>query len=323
MTRSALLTLLDAGARLDAEYRGDLSNHLPMALVELTRLGADDARLKVFASHYASRLAPAPTAAVWPAGDPWAGRLGQPAAWPAYRALFAEWLHWEGADVVLPQVLPRLMQGCGAAAFHGLLRTAYAVQAGHEGELADGLAYWACRYLPLGEAVAGDDARADVPAALAALPRRQATARLIADRMGEAAIQPEFDAAVASLAIDARTLGELARHAATLYAASGNFTVLHLVTSCHALRVLLPRLDDAGAALGHYWRAYGAGHVASRLKLDAPADLLPWDRVIAAALASDDEHLIKLVDSCREEEAAYGGDAWQRAASRAVAAGSA
>ena len=30
------------------------------------------------------------------------------------------------------------------------------------------------------------------------------------------------------------------------------------------------------------------------------------------------EHVVKLVDSCREEERAYGGDDWRRAASRAL-----
>jgi hypothetical protein len=51
----------------------------------------------------------------------------------------------------------------------------------------------------------------------------------------------------------------------------------------------------------------------------APVPLLPWQTLVATALASNDDHLIKLVDSCREETQVYGGDAWQRAASRAVA----
>ena len=38
---TVLAELLDAGAAHDAEYAGGLSNHLPMALVALKRLGAD------------------------------------------------------------------------------------------------------------------------------------------------------------------------------------------------------------------------------------------------------------------------------------------
>jgi hypothetical protein len=131
MTSAALAALLDEGACFDAEYRGGLSNHLPMALQALQALGADAARLQAFAQRYSRRLQPARPAEAWPAGEPWAARLGDPAAWPAYRDLFAQWLAYEDAGDVLRQVLPLLMQGCGAAAFHGLIRTASAVQATH------------------------------------------------------------------------------------------------------------------------------------------------------------------------------------------------
>ena len=46
---------------------------------------------------------------------------------------------------------------------------------------------------------------------------------------------------------------------------------------------------------------------------------LPWPLVVERALASDDEHAIKLVYSCREHERVYGGDLGLRAAARAVA----
>ena len=67
---SRLAQLLDDGARFDAEFAGGLSNHLPMALVSLKRLGADDRRLAEFAAGYSARLEPAPPAATWPAGEP-------------------------------------------------------------------------------------------------------------------------------------------------------------------------------------------------------------------------------------------------------------
>jgi hypothetical protein len=299
---SQLQTLLDDGARFDAEYRGGLSNHLPMALLALQRLGADEARLAAFAAAYSARLDPAPPAADWPAGEPWPTRLGERAAWPAYRALFAEWLSYEHPEQVLEQVLPQLMAGCGAAAFHGLIRAAYAAQAGHDGELADALAYWACRWLPLD----------------GTLPATEHG--LIFERMQIAAAQPGFEEAVDAVALDAGTLERLSRSSAMLYAESGNFTVLHLVTSCHAMRVLLPYTDDGLAAVDEYIVAHVAGLHASGATAGEPAPLLPWDALIAAALTSDDEHLIKLVDSAREEEAAYGGNEWQRAASRAVGA---
>ena len=317
---------LDHSARFDAEYGPNLASHLPMALVALARLGADDARLADFAARYATRLHPAPPPQPWPAGQPWQSRFGDPAAWPAYRSLFNAWFDDEGAPAVLAQALPALLRGVGAAAFHGPIRAAYALAAGHSHELADALAYWACRWFSLGTPPAVGPAR-DPAAVLARLRLPMPQRPLIAERMALAAAQPAFAATVAAYRVDPDTmLAQLAALAARLYAASGNFTALHLVTSAHAMRVLLPWVDedDAAAALGHYWLAYAAGYAASDLnsagRAHAPAGPpRSWAEMVARAVASDDDHLIKLVDSCREQERAYGGTVWREAASRAVA----
>jgi hypothetical protein len=315
---------LDDSARWDAEYGHNLASHLPMALTALARLGADDARREAFARAYAARLHAAPPRAPWPAGEAWQGRFGDPHAWPAYRGLFDDWLDYEGAPVVLAQALPALLRGVGAAAFHGPIRAAYAVSAGHSHELADALAYWACRWFALGAAPLGG-AEHSPATLLTRLRIARPKPALIAERMALAATDPAFAAVVPLLHIDCETtLEQLATLAARLYAQTGNFTVLHLVTSAHALRILLPWLDadDVADALGHFWLAYAAGHVASGLAQGAgaapPRALLPWDAIVARAIASDDDHTIKLIDSCREQERAYGGEVWREAASRAA-----
>jgi hypothetical protein len=320
---------LDQSARYDAEYSGNLSSHLPMALVALARLGADAATLAAFAERYASRLRPAPATEPWPAGDAWKSRLGDPRAWPAYRSLFNQWIDDEGVPAVLPQVLPALFQGVGAAAFHGLIRSAYALAAGHSHELADALAYWACRWFSLGPPPAAEPMgrESDPAVVLARLAIPKPKRPLIAERMALVAEQPGFARVAAGLRVDpGTTLEALATLAARLYAASDNFTVLHLVTSAHAMRVVLPWLEaeDLADALGHYWLAYAAGHAASGLNGSDRSGLprtavKPWPTLVARALASDDDHLIKLVDSCREQERVYGGTVWREAASRAVA----
>lgn len=328
----AFETLLDAGHHFDAEYADGLSNHLPMALVALQAMGAPDARLEAFAAGYAPRLRPAPAAVLWPAGDAWASQFGAPGAWPAYRSLFAEWLIHEGRDAVLAQVLPVLMPGCGAAAFHGLLRTAYAVASGHDGELVCGLAHWAHRHLPLeagfdAEPVAAGPDLDDPVAALnelrAAFWGWQAPGRLIVDRMRATAARRGFAAHVLRLQIDADTLPDLARRATAAYADAGDFSVLHLVTACHAMRVLLPHLDDPEPAVRSFWFAYAAaaaGLPASAFDPRPLAEPMPdWPEIVARAIRSDDEHLIKLVYSVGEQarlddEFEFG----RRAAARAV-----
>ena len=325
---------LDHSLRFDAEYGQRLSNHLPMLLVALHRLGASPERIAAASARYEGKLHTMPPLQAWSAGDPWREPFGQPEAWPRYRDLFTTWLQEEGAGDTLRQTLPALLPGSGAAAFHGLIRTAYAVDAGHRAELAHALAYWSSRWLDVG-VVGGDTAAVHTHGTQAnPAPLLQAAARVpgvagstsgyIVERLHHAAWQPGFAAAIAALRLDEGTLPRLARHAAQLYARSGNFTVLHLVTSAWALRVLLPFVDADGglpAALASYWRAYAAGAAGLRAGIKpgrAPLPL-PWPQILDRALHSDDEHVVKLVHACQQEQQAHGGaDDWQKAATRGV-----
>ena len=317
---SVLIELLHDGARFDCEDDAGLSNHLPMTLVALQALGADDARLQAFAARYAARLQPAAAPATWPAGDDWTGRFGERAAYPLYLDLFTQWRENEGVADMLAQVLPRLMSGVGAAAFHGLIRTAYALRARHAGELAAGLAYWACRHLALGPLPAKAGTQADAEPLLRRLRAGHSQAGLIFERMQDAARgDAALHRAVAQLAIDEQTLPQLASLAAMAYARSGNFTALHLVTSAHALRLLLPYVDEPLVAVRWYWQAFASAVVAAGLRAQPLPALRPRAQLEAQVLISDDEHVIKLVDSCREQQAALGGEVWQLAASRALA----
>jgi hypothetical protein len=322
---SALRTELGRAARWDAEYGASLSNHLPMALTALARTGASDERMASFADHYAQRLHAMPPDESWPAGDAWRAHLGRPRAWPAYRRLWRDWIAHEGAADVLQQALPVLMQGVGAAAFHGPIRVAYALAANHADELIDALAYWSCRWFACG-AADGAGSHADTQAVLAELDFAAELPRagLIANAMAHAAAHARFAPAIARWRVDVHTtLPRLAMLAAERYAARGGFTTLHLLTSAHAVRGLLLWLDagDRRDALRHDAGAAAAAWATLPRDAAAPSALpsLRWDDVIARAIATDDDgHAIKLVDSCRELEAALGGAVWLRAATRAV-----
>jgi hypothetical protein len=292
----------------------------------LTRLGADEDRLAEFAQRYSQRLHAAAPRQPWPAGQPWRERFGDPEAWPAYRTLFREWIAYEGGSNVLAQVLPWLMQGAAAAAFHCPIRVAYALAANHADELADGLAYWSCRWFSCGAPPQGGSERE--PARVLArldFAHELRPQPLISEAIAAAAAHPRFDAALAPLHVNLRTtLARLAQIAAERYAASADFTVLHLVTSAHAVAALLPWIDEPQRlpSLAFYARAAAAAW-ASCNPPGAPLptfDVLRWPEILARAIASDDDHSIKLVDSCLALEKASGGAAWVAAASRAVTA---
>lgn len=325
MTRSTLHELLGAGLAWPAEYSEGLSNHLPMALHALDRLGADGQRLRQFVLGYTERFAsPTPGGSVAPLSD-WLPHRGRYDSLAALQATFAEALDRDAPRTVLSRTVPHLVSGVGAAAFHGLLRAAHAFEAGHGGELAHGLAYWAARWLPLAKPQGGG-----VPLEFDAWAARlveQAAGwssgeRLIFLRMQAAQHASPYQSLAGRLAHRPDTLARLAAFAADAYADTGNFTVLHLVTGLRAARVLTPFFGDIPAATDSLVCAFTAAYMASGAA-DAPA--LPpaqpasWPDAIAAAIASGDEHLIKLVDACVEESAVHGEGRYLRAASRALA----
>jgi hypothetical protein len=327
-TSTVLDALLDRAQAFAPEYRGTLSNHLPMALVALDALGADAARMESFFAVVAAKLDPAPPPA--PACEHWISRRGDLSAFPALRAHFVQAISAQGRDAVLRQALPSLVDGIGAGAFHGLLRTASAVVGGHDDELASGLAHWASWHLPLAQFVAAHQAATthdSVAAWLGDLMTQadgwRSRAGMITPRMRAFAQTAAFRDGADRLAVHDGTLRALAAQALAIYLRTKNFTVLHLMTSAHALRVITPWLDAPSVAVRHYAYAYAAGVAASGADLNAPliaVNVLPWPDVLRAGIASDDEHVIKLVYACRDEWLATGDADYQRAASLVVSA---
>ena len=106
-----------------------------------------------------------------------------------------------GRDALLRETLPLLLQGAAAGALHGPIRVAHAVQAGHDGELASALAYWAARHQPLAPLPARAGTVADPLTLLRRLPAVPSKRPLIALRMAHAAGHPALQAAVPRLAL--------------------------------------------------------------------------------------------------------------------------
>ncbi len=295
-----------------AEYGDRLANHLPMALSALAAMGASRARLEAFAERYAA------THALRPAEpDERASRAG-----------FARRLAAEGRAAVLAAELPRLLPGAAASAFHGAIRTAYALDR-DDGELAAALAFWSRTYLPLGVAAGAAGPFGGIAAALEPLRGVRAgfePTGLIFVRMERVAAEPAFARALVA-APPAAELRSLAVAAAAALGATRGFVALHAMTATHALRVLLPWVPDPDAAVAAFWPAYAAAYVIagapappSLAELAARRTRAParWDDVLAAALASDDDHVVKAVFTARAEERAYGEPLFRWAAARYV-----
>lgn len=319
-TLAQLHHLLDAGQALSATYRGQMSNHLPMAQQALLELGASAARLQAFTE--AGEVALEPRVAARPARIVVERDLGRADSDAAWRAHFAARIAELGSGTALREALALLLPGSGAIAFHGLIRTGHAVLAGHEGELAAGLAHWASHFMPLATTADGPLLHlAGWLQALTTLPRPvYPPGSFIADRMQTWGGSPDFSAIAGRLHPGPDTLRDLALLAARTYAATGNFTVLHLLTASHAMSVLQPWWPSPDLARG-FSIAAAAGLLASgaapALMLDRPPSR-PWPALISAACAQDDAHVIKLTHAAWRLGRRWPDPAWRRAVERAI-----
>jgi len=304
MISDACRSLIAESRRFSTTYGAGFFNHLPMALLALERLGGDEARLRQFAAFYEKRLRLQDPGEPLPHED-WREALGKRRYESALAAKFEEVVRTRGADALLRDVVPHLTTGLASEAFHGAIRTAYAVDSGDDIDIAGALAAWVTGFSELTGA-SGEKrfaSAADAFAAIAADDRFAAAieGRGIDVRLAKVNALPAFDDYRSSIANVA--LPDLAMIAARIFIATGDFVALHLVTACHATRVLerflLPSALDvlANAMLAAYI-VIGRPPLATTI-IDDGADLA------SIAIKSDDDHDLKLVYSCFQEEAHY------------------
>jgi len=330
--------LLDESLQFGPEYEEGMASHLPMALAALDGLGADQAQMRAFYAHYAPRLEDARTTRALdvvdsPTAD-WRSMRGRIDAYAWLRRYFGAALARDGRDTVLRDALLALIDGAAGAAFHGPIRVAHAVESAHDGELAAALAYCAARWNPLPEPARLDKVFTDPATWLDALDAHQhrsasgwrSTAPLISERMQQAARTLAWvELAGALVPADGNVvalLHALAKAAAARYAATGNFTVLHMATASRAAQVLAPWLPTHANAWMPLVHAVAAASIASRatpLQRDG-SGALTWADVRRAACMSDDDHVIKLVHAMAMQHALAPDPIWLDAARTAVAA---
>jgi hypothetical protein len=302
-------------------YGNRLANHLPMALLALDRLGADAATLTCFADGYARKLLPAAESSS--ALDPH-DALGSSGDYPRFVLFFQDRIREAGLDAVLHDWVPVLVPGLAASAFHAMIRLAYAIEGGLDDEIALALAYWASEYVTLPLPLAPGEGTLDEIAERLRLAMAGHVFKpgIIIDKMLEIAWGPAL-AGAAVQPIAAPQLSDIARFALQAYSRREDFTLLHIVTGCHAFRIVQGYANDQAQARRYLWQAVLAAWLtvaaaSNGMQQEAAGDAdETGEREIAArALLASDDHVIKLCYSALCEYREYGDPAYLRVAAR-------
>jgi len=312
--------LLAASSGWHPLYGDRLSNHLPMALIALDGMGAPPAQLQLFAAHYSKRLTRRGSQLA--ALDPMLA-LGTSAHFEGVHRYFADGIAQQGVETVLRTWVPQLMPGVAASAFHALIRLAYGLDACDTGEITSGLAYWVVEYQSLG-VVGPTCARslqqiaADTSAAIQGHRFRPG---IIIDRMAELAVHPAVQRVC--LQPDCIDSHDIATFALGTYAAREDFTLLHLVTACHAFAAIAAYAGDGTRAARYLWQAVLLAYLTTgqtgESLLSAPPDPhRNWQACLQHAVTSLDDHVIKLVytawrEFTRTQDPLYLHIAWRKA----------
>lgn len=317
------------------------SNHAPMAIEAMVRLGRADA-VAPWLTRYAAYLGPQPAPRVAIDPEAWSTAVGDETRFADWRVLFGRQLANGPWAPVLDTWAARLAPGMIGAALHGVLRAAHATRALAESdtpvrrrELAQGLAYWAATFHRLPE---GGTAPATLPAAEALRAVRflpQQSRHLdgsIVDALAPLADFAPFHSAIglvdtATAAPDA-LLSDITATLAAAYLANVRsatlIALIHFVTGPSAVRLLFPHVSDATRRrlLAYAWQAGAALYCVygSAAAPAAPQEAPPareW--LIDRAIASQDEHAIKFVEACLREDAIRPSPLFRLAARDAVA----
>ncbi len=332
LSSDALGQLIDEELDLDATTSNGLTNHLPMALVAKAGLGATRAELERFSAKYRRRLVATGEADRILTRSTWRSAIGENDAYVDLVDYFDREIDQHGTEETVRNHLDALADGVSGAAFHGVIRLAYALDVASPSRVSRGLAYLASTAMSLGP-LDDETGRSDDPETLLGELARDTSWRIddsvgnITARMRFVADQPQFSSVASSLTVDDETPARLAATALRLYASTDDFTALHGVTGLEAISHLRPyvsdveRLDRAAfQALAAAYLTIGSPAIWSANRLSEMVDTSTHDEFDVAARAgfSDDEHVAKIVFSSRRLNAASGDPLYLAVAERAV-----
>lgn len=270
-----------------AFYGPGYTNHLPMALIALQQLGADEKQINAFLTHYMNQIvlekvdSPEPIRTL-------KDHLGEREYFQAYSQFFIEEIERKSLPQVVTDTLNALRHGISSALYHGIIRINYALAIQDKEEVARGLALLASAYEAIefdGQIIMPDELYSEIT-------------RYIVEREGLFYLNGNINQKIEAILEGLNTL----------YVKTGSFIVLHTITGFEALLSLRVYFDD----FSHIIDLFMVSVLRVLLRISAEdyhdietSEMWPWDQVVEYVKTCDNAHTIKFVYSLRKLKSRY------------------
>lgn len=321
--------LLDENANLSLDARGT-TNHCPMVLVALARMGATPEKLRTHFEFWLEKYAikeANPGIAV--TAENWHTLIGTREAFGSLQRYFSQWVVASGARPIIAAVLRQVPLAPATEAFHAIIRIAYGIESGNASEIAAGLAAYVAANLFIDLDFGDRKPIASVIEGFQLLSDRFCNCRWpdgsITGKLRAIAADSVFLDEMRLPPMGSDFLDEMSRVAIALYWQTADFTVLHMVTGAAAARLVSTQApaDLAERFYPSIWLAMAAAYVsvgAPRVETVPVHGHMPeWDDILARAILSKDDHVIKMVYTCHIESLRDDNPLYRACAARLVA----
>ncbi len=292
-------------------------NHVSMTLIALYGLGAEPEQMKTYYSSKEKNLSDSIKKDIIDINDEnWQQFLSAPES-RSYIRFFIDKIDTKSVDSMLRTYLPKLISGLAAHAYHPLIRLAYGIDIKNDKEVAFAMAYFASTYHQ-GPTAVIDGMPRNLSETLnkltcdESLKKVVLTGSNIIERIGQIFSNKAFLDILEPLKLDEiDPMKTVSGVMLKTFEKIHHFTLLHGITSCHAMRIILPFLSDQKKAVTEYSYSLFAAYLTVLLmKKEANNKPLPQNNteegvLKTKAISSMNEHTIKLTYTCFKEYEIY------------------
>ena len=317
-----------------SDFQNENTNHLPMALFAMFKLGATKKELELFAEKYFDRQefvkVTAPKLSI--TKENWEHNLGERDMYESYQEFYRKEVEVMGIEKCISHYFNLLSTGIASEAFHCFIKLAYAVESMNIEEIINALSYLSATIFStpsnsfsiIKEVKRTDEIIFNLENSMF-FKTKTFKGDNISHKIKEVFQDESFleFVIIPDFSIE-NNMSYLKNSVLKLHLLKCNFTSLHLVTSLHALRILEKYSNNIVKLYQDYWVATLASIVTINDTKKAEKTALlcystdDWQTIHERAISTMDDHVIKLVYSCHEEYKTTGNYLYQIVASKSL-----